>query len=49
MVELLPYFAGLIMVLFGIAFYSTMSAFREAARSNEAATRSGEAVIDKGK
>lgn len=29
MVEYIPYFAGLIMVLFGIAFYSAMLTFRK--------------------
>ncbi len=47
MVELLPYFAGLIMVLFGIAFYSAMAAFREMARSDEADTRRSETAADK--
>jgi hypothetical protein len=47
MVELLPYFAGLIMVLFGIAFYSAMSAFRKMAKTTEASTRRDEAASDK--
>lgn len=47
MVELLPYFAGLIMVLFGIAFYSAMSAFRKMAKTTEATTRRDEAAADK--
>ncbi len=47
MVELIPYFAGLIMVLFGIAFYSAMSAFRKMAKTTEAETRSDEAAADK--
>ena len=39
MVELIPYFAGLIMVLFGIAFYSAMSAFRKLANESEASSK----------
>ena len=46
MVELLPYFAGFIMILFGIAFYSAMSAFRKMARNSESATRIDEAAAD---
>lgn len=49
MVELLPYFAGLIMVLFGIAFYSAMSAFRKMAKTTEADTRSDEAAAERRK
>lgn len=47
MVKLLPYFAGLIMILFGIAFYSAMSAFRKMAKTTEASTRRDEATADK--
>lgn len=44
MVELIPYFAALIMVMFGIAFYSAMSAFRKMANETEASARRDEAA-----
>ena len=47
MVELIPYFAGFIMVLFGIAFYSAMAAFRTLAKTSETKTSSAEAAADK--
>lgn len=47
MVELIPYFAGLIMVLFGIGFYSAMVAFRKLAKTSETKTSSDEAAADK--
>lgn len=47
MVELLPYFAGFIMILFGIAFYSALLAFRKAAKDSESATLKSEAAAAK--
>lgn len=47
MVELIPYFAALIMVMFGVAFYSAMSAFRRMAKETEASTRKNENAADK--
>jgi len=47
MVELLPYFAGFIMIIFGIAFYSAMLAFRKVAKDSESATLKDEASADK--
>lgn len=38
MIELIPYFAALIMVMFGFAFYSAMCAFRKMANKTEAST-----------
>lgn len=35
------------MILFGIAFYSAMSAFRKMAKTTEASTRRDEATADK--
>jgi|GEM_PF-1002128 hypothetical protein len=45
--ELILYFAGFIMVLFGIAFYSAMAAFRKLAKTSETKTSSDEAAADK--
>jgi hypothetical protein len=47
MVELIPYFAALIMVMFGVAFYSAMSAFRKMAKETEVSTRKNENAADK--
>ena len=47
MVELIPYFAGFIMVLFGIGFYSAMATFRKWAKTSETKTSSDEAAADK--
>lgn len=47
MSELILYFAGFIMVLFGIAFYSAMSTFRRLANASETKTSSDEAAADK--
>lgn len=47
MVEILPYFAGFIMILFGIALYSVLSAFREVAKNSESVRTSDKAAADK--
>lgn len=44
MVELIPYFAGLIVVLFGIGFYAALVSFRKMADASEESTAKEEAA-----
>lgn len=44
MVDLIPYFAGLIMILFGIAFYSAMATFRKLANESESESKRAESL-----